>query len=115
MYTPGRKETWSLWIKRYSPYDTIQGEDIVVRRSAELTGDDQRELESLNLPPDQWEDDASIMAARYKLDPDYNITKVIESKPGEPLSAKYVRKQIEILMNNTQREGGKLRVKLMKR
>ena len=44
--------------------ETIQGEDIVSRRQAELTSDDKRELERLDLPPDQWEDDASIMAAR---------------------------------------------------
>ena len=49
------------------------------------------------------------------MDPDYSITKVIKSRPGEPLTAKYVRKEVKILMNNTQKEGGKLRVKLMKR
>lgn len=88
--------------------ETIQAEDIVHRRQAELTSDDKRELERLDLPPDQWEDDASIMAARMNKDPDYTVTDVIRSRPGEPLTVKYVIKQIEILMNNTQKEGGKL-------
>ena len=88
--------------------ETIQGEDIIPRRQAELTSDDKRELERLDLPPDQWEDDANIIAARHSKHPEYFMTKVIKSKPGEPLTAKFVIKQIEILMNNTQKEGGKL-------
>jgi hypothetical protein len=86
---------------------TIQGEDIVPRRQAELTSDDKRELERLDLPPDQWQDDASIMAARCSKDQWNSVTEVIKSRPGEPLMAKYVMKQIETLMNNTQEEGGK--------
>ena len=87
---------------------TIQGEDIVPRRQAELTSDDKRELEKLDLPPDQWEDDASIMAARIRKDQWSSVTEVIKSSPGEPLMAKYVMKEIEILMNNTQKDGGKI-------
>ena len=34
--------------------EDIQGEDVVPRRQAELTSDDKRELERLELPPDQW-------------------------------------------------------------
>ena len=90
--------------------DSTQGDDIVPRRQAELTSDDKRELERLNLPPDQWEDDASIMAARRNKDPDFSVTEMIRSKPGEPLTVKYVLKQIEIMMNNTQRKGGKLHI-----
>ena len=86
--------------------ETIQGENIVPRRQVELTSDDKRELERLDLPPDQWQDDASIMAARISKDSEYFMTEVIKSRPGEPLTAKYVLKQIEILMNNTQKEGG---------
>ena len=88
--------------------ETIQGEGIVPRRQAELTSEDKRELERLNLPPDQWEDDASIMAARCSKEQWSSVTEVIKSRPGEPLMVKYVMKQIEILMNNTQKEGGKI-------
>jgi hypothetical protein len=88
--------------------ETIQGEDVVPRRQAELTSDDKRELERLDLPPDQWQDDASIMAARCSKDQRHSVTEMIKSRPGEPLMVKYVMKQIEILMNNTQKEGGKI-------
>ena len=91
--------------------ETVQGEDIVPRRQAELTSDDKRELERLELPPDQWEDDASIMAARIRKDSEYLISGVIKSSPGEPVMAKHVIKQIEIIMNNTQKEGGKLNIR----
>ena len=49
------------------------------------------------------------MAAKYNKDKRHLVTEVIRSRPGEPLMAKYVMKQIEILMNNTQKEGGKIR------
>ena len=86
---------------------TIQGEDIVPRRRIELTSDDKRELERLDLPPDQWQDDASIMAARYSKDQRYSVTEKIKSSRGEPLMVKYVMKQIETLMKDTQK-GGKI-------
>ena len=89
--------------------ETIQGEDIVHRRQAELTSDDKRQLERLDLPPDQWQDDASIMAARNKKDPNYSVTEVIKSRPGEPLTVKYAMKQIESVMTISQRDGGRLR------
>ena len=88
--------------------ETIQGEDIVPRRQAELANDDKRQLERLDLPLDQWQDDANIMAARQNKDTNYTVTEVIKSRPGEPLTVKYVMKQIEIVMNNTQKDGGKL-------
>ena len=88
--------------------ETIQGEDTTPRRTTKLTSHDERELERLDLPPDQWEDDASIMAARYSKDQWSSVTEVIKSRSGEPVTAKYVMKQIEILMNNTQKEGGKI-------
>ena len=87
--------------------ETIQGENIIPRRQTALTSDDKRELERLDLPPDQWEDDASIMAARYSKDQRYSVAQVIKSRPGEPLMVEYVMKQIEILMKDTQK-GGKI-------
>ena len=90
-----------------SQYETIQGEDTTPRRTTKLTSDDKRELERLDLAPDQWEDDASIMAARCSKDRRHSVTEVIKNRPGEPLMAKYVMKQIEMLMNNTQKQGGK--------
>ena len=87
--------------------DSIQGEDIVHRRQAELTSDDKRELERLELPPDQWEDDGSIVAARNNKDQRYSITAVLRSRSGEQLTVKYVMKQIETVMNNTDKDGGK--------
>ena len=116
-----RDQTWECTLqgeKKHGAYGTrdiliiyqdenLQKEDIVHRIPSELTNNDQRQLQWLNLPPDQWEDDASIMAARYNMDPDYDIKEVIRSRPGELLTAKYAKKQIEILMNNTQKGGGK--------
>ena len=40
--------------------ETIQGEDTTPRRQAELTSNDKRELERLELPPDQWQDTSII-------------------------------------------------------
>ena len=59
----------------------------------------------------------SIIAAKHNKDPDYwssgsSVIDMIKSKPGEPLTAKYVMKQIEIVMNKSQKQGGKLNVKL---
>ena len=84
--------------------ETIKkGEDIIHRRQAELTSDDKRELERLDLPPDQWEDDASIIAARHNKDPKYcsSIIDMIKKQArGATDTVKYVMKQIEIAMNN---------------
>ena len=51
------------------------------------------------------------MAARIRKDSEYLISGVIKSSPGEPVMAKHVIKQIEIIMNNTQKEGGKLHIR----
>ena len=48
--------------------DDLQVADAVPRRTYELTDDDKKQLERLNLPESSWQDDASIMAARYALD-----------------------------------------------
>ena len=75
-----------------SQNETIQGVDIVPRRQAELTSDDKRELERLDLPPDQWEDDASVIATRMSKHPGCSVTEVVKSRTGEPLTVKYVMK-----------------------
>ena len=88
--------------------EALQGEDIVPRRQAELTNDDKKELERLNLPPDQWEVDASIKAARYMKDTRFSAIEVMKSMAGQSLTTKEVLKKLEVMMNNTQTEGGKL-------
>ena len=61
------QQTWECILqgkKKYGAYgsrdllliyqnDSVKTENIIYRRSVELTGNDQRELERLGLPPDQ--------------------------------------------------------------
>ena len=49
--------------------ERIQGNTVVPRRQEELTSDDKRELERFDQPPDQWNDDATIIAAKENKDP----------------------------------------------
>ena len=88
--------------------EAVQGEVIVPRRQAELTSDDKRELEKLDLPPDQWDDDATILATRNSKDTRFSAMEVMKRMPGQSLTAKKVMKKIEVMMNNTQTEGGRL-------
>ena len=46
--------------------ETIQGEDTTPRRTTKLTSDDKRELERLDLPPDKWEDEATMGRTQTK-------------------------------------------------
>ena len=60
--------------------------DAVPRLTCELSDDDKKRLERLDLPQSSWNDDASIMEARYALDKTYTMIQIERTKPGERLS-----------------------------
>ena len=51
----------------------------------ELTEDDKKQLERLDLPPESWYDEGSIMKARMDRDSTYTAVGVERNKHKEPL------------------------------
>ena len=56
--------------------ESLRIADAVPRRACELTDDDKKQLERLNLPESSWEDDASIISARYALDKRFTMVHI---------------------------------------
>ena len=75
--------------------DGLPVADAVPRLSCELSDDDKKQLERLDLPQSSWNDDASIIEARYALDKTYTMIKIERNKPGERLSKIKVRQIIK--------------------
>jgi hypothetical protein len=44
-------------------------------------------------------------------DINFTVQDMIKSRPGEPLTTKRVVKEIQMIMNDTQKGGGKLHIK----
>ena len=87
--------------------DDLQVADAVPRRKCELTEDDKKQLERLNLPQTSWQDDASIISARCALDKRYTAVKIERSKPGDLLSKNKVLQLIRDTMKTSTKPGGK--------
>ena len=87
--------------------DALQAEDIVSQNTIQLSEEDKKKLDRLDLPPDMWHDDASIMAARIALDDEYTLIATERSKPGEPLTKDYVLDEIRTVMKSTSKDGCK--------
>jgi hypothetical protein len=65
--------------------DGLPVADAVPRLTCELSDDDKKQLERLELPQSNWNDDASIMDARYGRDKRYTMIPVEKRKPGESI------------------------------
>ena len=85
----------------------LQVADTVPRRTCELTDDDNKQLERLNIPQSSWHDDVSIMAARYALDKRFIIVNIERSTPGNQLSKAKVMQRIRDTMKTSTKPGGK--------
>ena len=66
--------------------DGLPVADAVPRLTCELSDDDKKQLERLELPQSSRNDDVSIMEARYALDKIYTMIQIERNKPGERLS-----------------------------
>ena len=90
--------------------DDLCGPDIEQRLELELTDADKTQLQRLGIPPEQWHDDASIMAARCSKDKEYNLLTIERSTPGNLLTKRHVLSKIENFMKTTMKDGCKLKL-----
>ena len=90
-----------------SQNDSLQGPDIQPRGSLELTDSDRNQLQRLGIPINNWQDDASIMAARCALDKEYTLLPMERNMSGETLTKAYVLSKIEEHMKTTMKAGCK--------
>ena len=89
--------------------DCLQGPDIVQRRGGlELTDSDKNQLQRLGIPQANWQDNASIMEARFVMDKDYTLLPTERGRPGNDLSKVHVLSRIENYMKTTMKDGCKL-------
>ena len=88
--------------------DSLRGAEIVPRRlNAVLTVEDKKQLERVNLSPENWSDEGSIMKARMDKDSTYTVVEVERSKPGQPLSKEKTLKKVQDMMKTTLKAGSK--------
>lgn len=87
--------------------ETLQRTDVVPRQKCELTEDDKKKLERLDLPQSSWDDDASIMAARYALDRRYTSVRIERGNHGAQLSKGKVLQIIQNTMKSSTKPGSK--------
>ena len=88
--------------------DSLQGAGVVPRQlNVELTDEDRKQLERLNLFPDNLYDEESIMKARMDRDSTYTVVGIERSQHGQPLSKKIILKKIQDMMKTTLKAGGK--------
>ena len=88
--------------------DGLLEPDVVRRRPAiELTEEVRGKLENQGIPRKDQCDDLSIVKARYGLDKEYTVKGVEKSQPGGVgLTRKSAFKQIKLIMNNFDGNGG---------
>ena len=88
--------------------DDLPEPDVVRRRPAiEVTEEVRGKLENQGIPREDQCDDLSIVKARYGLDKEYTVMGVEKSQPGGVgLTRKSVLKQIKLIMNNYDGNGG---------
>ena len=88
--------------------DGLPEPDVVRRRPAiELTEEVRGKLENQGIPREDQCDDLSIVKARYGLDKDFTVKGVEIGQPGGVgLTRKSVLKQIKLIMNNYDGNGG---------
>ena len=82
--------------------DTLPVADAVPRLTCELTDDDKKQLERLELPQSSWNDDAAIMKARHALDKRVTMIRVVErGKSGEWLRKTQIQQLIRNIMKTS--------------
>ena len=81
-----------------SQNDDLPVADAVPRLTCELSDDDKKQLERLELPQSSWNDDASIKEARCARDKRYTMIQLERSKPGESLRKTKVQQIIRNAM-----------------
>ena len=77
--------------------DSLPVADAVPRLTCELTDNDKEQLERLDLPQSSWNDDASIMEARFAVDKIYTMVQIKRSKSGEELR----KTEVQQIIRNT--------------
>lgn len=87
--------------------DDLCGPDIEQRLELEMTDADETQLQRLEIPPEQWHDDASIMTARCSKDKEYKLLPIERSTPGNLLTKQQVLSKIENCMKTTMKDGCK--------
>ena len=85
--------------------DDLEGANIVPRRNVELTAEDKKQLERLDLPAESWYDDGLIMKARLDRDRYFTLVGVERSEPEKPLSKRQVLRKIQDTMKSTLKPG----------
>ena len=99
--TKGRRDVLLL-VSKVSPIDNP---DIVPRRSrCPLTEEERRKLEEQGIHEGYCHSDLSIITARYGLDKDMTVMKVLSA---EKTTCEEMKGRITDLMNTTDKEGGK--------
>lgn len=83
--------------------DSLPVADAVPRLTCELSDDDKKQLERLELPLSSWNDDTSIMEARYACDKKYTMIQIETSKPGELLC----KTKVQQIIRNTMKASTK--------
>ena len=92
-----------------SSRESLQGKDIVPRKTGCLTKEDRDRLTSQGIPEQCWGGDVSLMEARYRREERFEV-KVLGCK--EELTVERVKEEIRALMNNTEKPGGRQGVQL---
>ena len=87
--------------------DNLCGPDIEQRLSLELTDTDKNQLQRLGIPTDNWQDDATIIAARCTLDREYTLLPIERSTPESLLTKQHILSKIENYMRTTLKDGCK--------
>ena len=87
--------------------ESLHAADAVPRRTCELTEDDKKQLERLNIPTSNWQDDASIVSARYALDKRYMTVKIVRNTPENLLSKNKALQAIRDIMKTSTKPAGK--------
>ena len=80
--------------------------DAIPRRSCELTEDDKKKLERLNISLGSGYDDGSIMAARYALDKRFTNVRIKRGNPRSQLSKQQVLRMIRDTMKTSTKPAG---------
>ena len=87
--------------------ESLQVADAVPRQTCELTDDDKKQLEKLNISTNSQCDDASIMEARYALDKDCTVINTERSQPQNKLSKSKVLQLIRDTMKTSTKPASK--------
>ena len=92
--------------------DDLCGPDIEQRLRLELNDTDKNRLQRLDISPEKWHDDASIMATRCTRDKEYTLLPIEKSTLGNLLTKQLVLSKMESYLKTTMKDGRKLKLTL---